>query len=145
MAKHQNQNRQTEPPKSGEASSINDQSNPGAEDMLKTVLEDFGARVECNNQQQGIRIAENARAISEISDLMSGLSLQLNQLMADKIKRGNPEDVNNNLGTKSTSNPPHQSPNLKLGELIGNPHQYSSRLMKIEFPRFGGDELGLVI
>lgn len=78
--------------------------------MIKTILEDFGARIECNNQQQGLRVAGNARAISEISDLLSGLSLQLNQLMADKIKKGNSgpnilteEETNHSPGSKSVN------------------------------------------
>lgn len=112
--------------------------------MIKAFIEDYGARIENNNQQQIMRVAENTRAISEISDLLSGLSLQMNQLMADRMKRG---DSDNSMmdGRKSPiqqtelkSSP--SSPQVKLGEMIGNPHQYSSRLT-IEFPRFGGDEL----
>lgn len=47
--------------------------------MIRTLLTDYSSRVDGLTQQQGLKISENAREISELSDLVTGLSVKMTQ------------------------------------------------------------------
>lgn len=111
-------------------------------EMLQTVLEDFGATINCNSRQQDYKIDANSKAISEMSEMMSGISLQLTQLMSANLKENLPPNQSTHIhNNRNSSNHPPPIPTASLSELIGSLHQYSSRLTKIEFPRFNGEDL----
>lgn len=145
-----------------EASSINDQNEQGPtnqagfEVKIKRILNDFGARIEVNHQHQNakivandkakfdinLKIDSNTKAISEISDLLSGLSMQFTAIMSEQLKPGGrfPNVSGSNLPPhmtkRQTLNKEEGGPEPRLMDLIGNPHQYASRLTKIDFTRF---------
>ena len=69
-----------------------------------------------------LNIDRNARSVSDLSDLMMGLSVQITKLVSEKEG-----EIQNELST-----PP----------MNGNfPYPYSTRLTKIEFPKFNGEGL----
>lgn len=114
----------------GDTSSVNDhdEAEPNTPEdfkvILKTVFEDFGARID-----------SNAQSIAKITDLMSGLSTQMTKLMSER-NMGSSSIIQGDNNHGSSTNP-----GSSLVDLIGSPHQYASRLTKIEFPRFGGDDV----
>lgn len=108
--------------------------------MFLTVLEDFGATINCNTRQQDLKIDANSKAISKISDMMSGISLQLTRLMSSNLKENLDPNIMDRIHVQRGSHN-RVRPSTSLAEMIGSPHQYSSRLTKIEFPRFNGEDL----
>nr|GEW94209.1 putative mitochondrial protein [Tanacetum cinerariifolium] len=65
-----------------------------SEVLLKTVLEDFAAKIEVNNNQQNQKIAE-------LTELMTGLSTQFTQLMSNQLNR--PENQSPKIGSGNYS------------------------------------------
>lgn len=52
--------------------------------IIKSLLDEQSSKLGSTYQQQGFTISENAKAISALNDMILGVSLQLNQLMAEK-------------------------------------------------------------
>ncbi|GJW52462.1 hypothetical protein Tco_0093813 [Tanacetum coccineum] len=77
----------------------------------------------------GSRIESNSQSIAKVGDMVLGLSTQLTNFM----KRGRPKL--NNMDDESDDDDKLEDSGCSLVDLIGNTHQYSSRLTKIEFPR----------
>lgn len=73
---------------------------------LKSLFDDYGARFDSLNHEQGLRISENARAIAEMNYLISGLSVQLTQLAARKGKEG--------AAISGSGEPSHKNQELSL-------------------------------
>ncbi|KAJ0847270.1 hypothetical protein HanRHA438_Chr15g0734311 [Helianthus annuus] len=70
--------------------------------------------------QMNIKIDENSRVLEEMQNMMTGFSLQLTQI------------VNNQSNTRNQ---------IQEVQNEGEGFNYTTRLTKIEFPRFKGDEL----
>ena len=100
---------------------------------LKTMLESFNEKLETNYVQQGLAIADNTKSIAELNDMMLGISVQFTKLMTEKEKTSPPNSLmhlENSGGSQNherNMNRPH--------------HPYSTRLTRIEFPKFDGTDL----
>lgn len=97
--------------------------------ILKTLLDEHSTRLHNSYQQQGVTITENAKAISDLNDMILGVSLQLNKLVMD----GKPTDEQPNGHTSSS--------HLHSTSEKTHYHQYSARLTKVDFPKFDGVDL----
>ncbi|PWA85031.1 Retrotransposon gag protein [Artemisia annua] len=113
--------------------------------MFNTFANDFGARIENNSLHQNLRIDDNSKLVNDMKEQMTGLSMHLNLLMNETIKIRD-EIGGSDSGTSHESglnggNRVNHAPILNLGGIVGNPNQYSSRLTKIEFSIFDGEDL----
>ncbi|KAL8117276.1 hypothetical protein AgCh_015256 [Apium graveolens] len=90
--------------------------------ILKALLEEYGSKIDNTYLRQGVTIAEIAKAISELNDIILGISVQLTKLMSDK---GKIVDETLIIGTTSSS---HQKSTSKKN----THHQYSARLTKLD-------------
>lgn len=89
---------------------------------LKTLLEEQNQKMIENSNLNSTNIDKNTRSIAELNELMLGLSLQITKLVSNEEGVG--EIIVTNL------EPPNR-----------NQNQYSTRLTKVEFPKFSGDDL----
>lgn len=121
-------------PQKGSKSNDGDEAHPDShrlEVILKALLDEQSSKLDNTYQQQGVTIAENAKAISELNDMILGVPVQLTKLMSDKGKN---VDENILIGTTSSSQ--------QRSTPESNSHcQYSASLTKIDFPRFDGNDL----
>ncbi|KVI11861.1 Retrotransposon gag protein [Cynara cardunculus var. scolymus] len=71
-------------------------------------------------------------------------SINTHTRLPDQGSNSDMEDTRND-GSKNQANQSNLNSSItqgpKLGEVIGNPHQHSSRLTKIDFAHFSGDDL----
>lgn len=93
------------------------------ESMLKGMLDQQNQKLDEACSNTSLNVDRNARSIAEMNDLVCGLSVQVSKLVADK-----------NSGSRSPSPFQHDKG-------PGNHYQYSTRLTKVEFPKFDGTNL----
>lgn len=91
---------------------------------LKSTLEEQNKHVNEACQSNSLNIDKNAKAIGELNDLVLGLSVQLTKLVSEK----SPDE--NSLSNLAVITRDKQ-----------NSHHFSSRLTKIDFPKFNGGDL----
>lgn len=96
------------------------------EATLKSLMEEQNKKVNDACHSNSLNIDRNTKSISELNDLILGLSVQLTKALADK------QNTNELTVSPSPSSPPFDRP---------SPNTLSSRLTKIDFPKFGGDDL----
>lgn len=108
--------------------------------MLKNVLDDYESKLESVNLQHRLSITDNTKAISEINDLVMDLSLQIIQMNSDK-SRSDPSALQ--LGENMQGNASKDLVGCNLGNKRGiegkTGFQYSTRLTKVEIPKFNGE------
>lgn len=98
--------------------------------LLKSLLDEHSSRLDMTCQQQGLTIADNAKAISEINNMLVGVSVQLNKLLSD-TERSSSEGGAGHIPNPN-DRPPFERPPY---------NQYSARLTKVAFPHFDGTDL----
>lgn len=104
---------------------------------LKNALDHHSAtmdaKLESLNRQSSLKNAETKRAISKLSDLVTGLSLEMVRIFA----KGSGIDPGGTSGNKELIGI-EESENGSKGEPS---FPYYTRLTKIDFPKFWGDEI----
>lgn len=90
---------------------------------LKTLLEEHSKKIDVVCTTQNSHIAQNTKAIADVNDLVLGLTVQISKL----VNGGR----DGSSGTSFARTPETPVP----------PYQYSTRLTKIEFPKFEGSDL----
>lgn len=113
---------------------------------LQSALDNYNAfidlKIDTLRNQQLMITAESTRAISELSDLVTGLSLEMTQhfAMVGGHKNGPPEKDTEIVVMGSAGKNLGGQKNPIQTQLNQNGYNYT-HLAKIEFPRFGGDDV----
>ncbi|XP_021773518.1 uncharacterized protein LOC110737466 [Chenopodium quinoa] len=95
------------------------------ESSLRSLLDEQCKTLNETNSTNNLNISQNTKSIYELHDLMVGLSVQVTKLIYDVNS-----PIKTPVKTLDTSEPGQK-----------NYSQYSSRLTKINFPKFDGDDL----
>lgn len=86
----------------------------------------------CHTNTQNIN--QNAKSIATLNELIIGLSIQVSQIVTNESRSWDSSRTNN------TQNVEHETGGRNT-DLQGRPHNFTSRMTKVEFPKFDGTDL----